>query len=353
MEFKKARLEAGPLSTDYYCGRRLLERLDEFIELPGRAVVVSDRNVAKAQQDRVKTGVHLEWLVVEPGEASKNLEQVSALYAELSRLGVERSTPLLALGGGVVGDLAGFVAATYLRGLPFYQLPTSLLAMVDSSIGGKVGVDFGGGKNLVGAFYAPRAILADLDCLATLPEAEFENGMAEVIKHAFLEGESRLTELESLRRPTSDHAFVFRSAAVKMDIVSRDPKEGGLRALLNFGHTLGHAIEAASNFELAHGRAVALGMVAAVRLARSRGLLVEDFEERLAGLLRFWGLPTSLKMEVSGGQILELLKLDKKNREGRLTFVLPRRPGCFEIVPGIAEQEALEVLDSLLLEEGS
>lgn len=345
MELKKARLEAGPLSTDYYCGRRLLERFDEFFEFPGRAVVITDGNVAAAQRRRL--GVEADWLVVEPGEASKNLEQVSDLYRELIRLGVDRKTTVVALGGGVVGDLAGFVAATFLRGLPFIQVPTSLLAMVDSSIGGKVGVDFGGGKNLVGAFYAPQAILADLDCLETLPEIEFENGMAEVIKHAFLDGGPRLAELEGLTRPAPDLEFVFQSAGVKMEVVGRDPKEGGLRALLNFGHTLGHAIEAVSNFELAHGRAVALGMLAAVRLSRDRGLLRQDFEGRLVDLLTRWGLPTVLELELEAGEVMTRLKLDKKNRDGRVTFVLPRAPGDFEVVPGVEEAEALEVLNSL------
>lgn len=340
-------LSAGPLSTVYYQGRGLLENCSDYLEQVPRVVVISDSNVAPLMMPRLKTGRPTDWLVVGAGERSKNLDEVSRLYSELLRLQVDRGTAIMALGGGVVGDLAGFVAATYLRGLPLFQVPTTLLAMVDSSIGGKVGVDFQQGKNLVGAFYAPRAILADLTCLESLPRAEWSAGMAEVIKHAVLDGEDHLESLFAIdpQQPGTD--FVAASAQVKMEVVSGDPKESGRRALLNLGHTLGHALEAAGGFRLRHGEAVALGLLAAHRLAQNRGLLQQPFEHELRQLFERWRLPTVLKEPPPWPRVAEALAKDKKNRGASLTFVLPQRPGQMQIVSDLELHEVEPVFDGL------
>lgn len=336
----RRRLEAGPLATDYELGSGLLGEL----ALPGRFVVITDENVSRLYPDLLGT----ESIVLPAGEESKRLEQVRAVYDRLADLAVDRDTALVAFGGGVVGDLAGFVAATYLRGLPFYQVPTTLLAMVDSSLGGKVGVDLPQGKNLVGAFYPPVRILADTDLLRTLPPSEWASGMAEVIKHAVLDSEEHLASLEALPdRPTPE--VVYRSACVKMNIVEDDPFERGRRAHLNLGHTLGHALEAACDYRgLSHGQAVALGMLAACRLSAARGLLEDaGLENRLADLFSRHGLPVRLEPELAWNRVLEALRRDKKNREGALTFVLPRRAGSVETVAGVDPDLVRQVFSSL------
>lgn len=345
MPLHSQRLEAGPVSSFYHFGPGLLGRLERFVEHHSRLVVISDRNVADLY--RAKVSVAAEWLVVEPGEASKSLEQAGELYRQLAQLKVDRSAGLLAVGGGVVGDLGGFVAATYLRGLPFYQVPTSLLAMVDSSIGGKVGVDLPEGKNLVGAFYAPRSILVDPHCLDTLPEEEVSAGMAEVIKHALLDGEEHLASIEALDPASPGWEFVYPSAQVKMGVVARDPKEAGERAHLNLGHTLAHALESVSDYGLSHGRAVSLGLIAAVRLARRLGRLELDYEQRLMQLLDKWRLPTRLERDYGWPQVLDVMARDKKNRDGQLTFVVPHRPGQVEVVRGVDPGEVEEVYRGL------
>ncbi len=335
--------ENRSMTSRYLWERGLLDRLHEVVSHHSQAVVISDQNLAHHYRSRFAC----EWLVIPAGEKSKTLATASQLYGRLTRLGVDRKSAILAFGGGVVGDLGGFVAATFLRGLPFYQVPTSLLAMVDSSIGGKVGVDLPEGKNLVGAFYPAEAILVDPNVLKTLPASEWSNGMAEVIKHALLDGEEHLARLEQLDTAQPGLEFIYPNAQVKMEVVARDPKEQGERAHLNLGHTLGHAFEQVSGYQLSHGQAVAIGLVGAVRLSRRVGLLEVDFEERLEKLLTRWGLPTCLDQDLGWPEVLEALRRDKKNLRGQLTFVLPQRVGRVSKVEGVEVSSVEEVYHQL------
>lgn len=296
-------------------------------------------------------------LSVPPGESSKSLESTQRLWSKLCQLGADRSTAILAVGGGMVTDLAGFVASTYLRGLPFYSCPTSLLAMVDASVGGKVGIDLPEGKNLVGQFYPAVAVAVDPELLGTLPAKERASGMAEVIKHAILDGGPLWSTVTSqspdaLWSKPAREKLVREAVEVKLQVVVVDPYEtSGLRATLNLGHTFGHALEWSSQFELRHGEAVGLGMLAALRLSRSLGFLEEDFEPELIDALTRWELPTSLPQPERpcwDWQPLEkALGRDKKTSSGVWNFILPRRPGQVERVSAPAPELVRQAVDSL------
>jgi 3-dehydroquinate synthase len=272
------------------------------------------------------------------GETAKNLRIVQSCYDRLAGHRLERKSFVIALGGGVVGDLAGFVAATYLRGIPFVQVPTTLLAQVDSSVGGKVGVNLEAGKNLVGAFYQPRLVLGDLKTLDTLPVPEYRSGLAEVIKYGIIWDAKLFARLERdlsnlLRRePKTLAGVIARCCEIKAEVVRRDETEGGLRAILNFGHTIGHALEATSGYgTYLHGEAIAIGQVAAARLSSQLAGLPAEQAERIERLLQRAGLPTALK--APGRRRLQLLKamaLDKKVADGEVKFVLAKRIGRVE-----------------------
>lgn len=285
-------------------------------------------------------------LIVPAGEASKSLAQAEALYGQLAQRTATRDTWLVAVGGGVVGDLAGFVAATYLRGLPLVQVPTSLVAQVDSSLGGKVGVDLSAGKNLVGAFHPPRVILLDSQLLATLPEAEWNSGMAEVLKHALIDSQGHWEFLESLPAtldPQRRQALVSRSRQVKRNIIEQDPFERGIRAHLNLGHTLAHAIESAQNYQgWNHGQAVGFGLRAALRLSHDKLGLSSTWEQRLLVQLQRYQLPTQAP-SVDFSSLVPYLRRDKKNQHGKLRFVLLRQPGEAEL----CDQVTLEDLEKI------
>lgn len=303
-----------------------------------RAVVVCDRNVfeihgAAVRAELERAGREVLELVVPPGEASKSVPRVAKLWDALVRARVDRSTPLLAVGGGVVGDLGGFVAATYMRGIPLIQVPTTLLAQVDSSIGGKTGVDHALGKNLIGAFYQPRAVFASMAALATLPEREFRAGLAEVVKAGVL-GDAALFErmerdpADVLRRdPEVLHDCVRRAIAVKAAVVRQDPTEKGLRAVLNLGHTLAHAIEQIDGFRgLLHGEAVAIGLAAAARVSRRRGWASAEVARRICGLLESLGLPTR-RPGLAVADVQAAMERDKKAVGSSVRFVAPASIG--------------------------
>ena len=266
-------------------------------------------------------------LEVPDGEEQKSLDTAGRLYHELTNHYAERTTPILALGGGVIGDLAGFVAATYLRGVPLVQIPTTLLAQVDSSIGGKVAINHEQLKNKIGAFYQPRLVITDIDTLKTLPAKELANGLAEVIKSAVIWDKEFFTYLErNLDRIKSLDArlleeTVFRSAQIKAEIVEKDEKDLGLRSILNYGHTIGHAIESASDFKMEHGEAIAIGMLVAGRISSQMGMLDQNELTRLKCVIKKAGLPT----EIPGLQVkrlLQAIKHDKKVLGGKIRFVL-------------------------------
>ncbi|MEK6709268.1 MAG: 3-dehydroquinate synthase, partial [Nitrospinota bacterium] len=307
---RKVRVAFGKRSYAIWIGASVLGRLGEAAcaAFPGgRALVLSDRNVARrygagALASLRRAGVAAELFAVPAGERSKSLVQLSRILDRLAALRLDRGCGLVALGGGVVGDLGGFAAAVFLRGIPYIQAPTSLLAQVDSAVGGKTAIDHRLGKNLIGAFYQPAAVLSDVAALRTLPEREFRSGMAEVVKHAAIADAALFAYLErnAARIQARDLAAMERIVAencrIKARVVEKDERETSLRQTLNFGHTLGHALESLGGYSsgLLHGEAVAIGMAAAARLSRGEGLCAKGDVDRLLTLLGRFGLPTSI-----------------------------------------------------------
>ncbi|MGA2865139.1 MAG: 3-dehydroquinate synthase [Verrucomicrobiota bacterium] len=333
----------GSRSYQIKIGTGLLGRLGKecaALKLGRRGVVVSDRNVgprygAAARQALQAAGFECELITVPAGETAKSLATVRACYDQLAALRLERKSFIVALGGGVVGDLAGFVAATYLRGIAFVQAPTTLLAQVDSSVGGKVGVNLKAGKNLVGAFYQPRLVLCDLATLATLPAREFRAGLAEVIKYGIIYDAGLFERLErdlpalARRQPATLAAVVARCCQIKAQVVRQDETESGRRAILNFGHTVGHALEAISHYgKYLHGEAIAIGQVAAARLSAQHLGLSASQVQRIRNLVQRAGLPTEVSLTNRQRQkLLAAMKLDKKVSGGEMKFVLARKIG--------------------------
>ncbi|HFC97604.1 MAG TPA: 3-dehydroquinate synthase [Thermosulfurimonas dismutans] len=328
--------------------------------------VLESRDLALVSDDTVReliaedlrrllseAGFRAEIFSFPPGEASKRMETVVELARAMVRAGFDRKSAVLAVGGGVTGDLAGFLASIYLRGVPYIQVPTTLLAQVDSSVGGKTGVDLPEGKNLLGTFYQPRRVYIDYGVLSTLPGEHFRNGLAEVVKYgaslsadlfSFLEREA---ERLFLYEPEVLEHVIYESCRLKAEVVSRDEREAGLRRVLNFGHTVGHALEAALNYELLHGMAVSVGMVAAARLSEALGVAEEPVAERVEALLSRLKLPTRLPSGVSPERVLAFLSADKKVWKGRLTMVLLRRIGEFVFYQDPSRKVILEVLEEL------
>lgn len=295
--------------------------------------VVSDTNVsplygARAMESLRSAGFRPVEITVPSGEKSKSLEQAEWICERMIEAGLDRKGWVVALGGGVVGDLAGFVAAIYYRGVPLVQIPTTIVAQVDSAVGGKTGVNARNGKNLIGAFHQPRLVLADTDTLASLPEREFNEGFAEVIKHGAIRDRTLLDAIAPLDR-SNLASIIRRNVEIKARIVSEDEHETtGQRALLNFGHTIGHGIEAAAGYgKLLHGEAISLGLVAACRLSVAKAGLAPADAERLTTLLEQFHLPVRLPKDIPANAILAALKSDKKFEEGTIRFVLSPRLG--------------------------
>jgi len=322
--------------------------------LRGRhALVVTDDRVAPlylARVERALGALTHDSIVLPAGEASKTLEHTARVLDALAGLGASRDAAVIALGGGVVGDLAGFAAATWMRGVDFVQLPTTLLAMVDSSVGGKTGVNIAAGKNLVGAFHQPRAVFIDTATLATLPGREYAAGLAEVVKYGaigdadfFAWLEANADALEARDGDALAEAIGF-SCRYKAGVVARDEREQGERALLNFGHTFGHALEAERGYgDLLHGEAVAIGMVLAAKLSAALGRAPAEDADRLARLLSRFGLPVA-PPRADADALLARMRLDKKNVSGRLRLILWRGIGKAEIAPDIDEAPVRRLL---------
>ena len=354
------RVELGERSYDIVIGAGLLADAGSLIApvvRQKRAVVVTDENVAKlhlkalaAGLDKAKIVHHA--IVLPPGEATKDFAHFSKLCEDVLALGIERGTPLIALGGGVIGDLTGFAAATLLRGLDYVQVPTTLLAQVDSSVGGKTAIDSQHGKNLIGAFHQPVLVLADIDTLATLPRRELLAGYAEVVKYGFIRDRAFFEWLEqvgpNLVAGDSDarRQAVLKSCAAKAAIVAIDERETGERQLLNFGHTFGHALEAETGFgdALLHGEAVALGMRLAFDLSAELGLCPPESVARVRRHYQAVGLPVAIRQignsrRFTPSALLQHMSKDKKVRDGRTTLILPRRIGdAFVMKDAPAEQ---------------
>ena len=304
---------------------------------PSRIHIVSDSTVAplylqKLEQQFTLPVTHT---VIPAGEEHKRLSTVEGIYHDLLANGMTRKDLIVALGGGVVGDITGFAAATFLRGVSLCQIPTTLLAQVDSSVGGKTGVDMPEGKNLVGAFYQPRLVLIDPAVLATLPDQTFADGMAEVVKYGYISNREILDMVSAPDYKKNIERIICECVRIKRDVVTIDEHDTGLRMILNFGHTIGHAAEKLGNYvDLTHGQAVAVGMVAAMRLSAMLGN--EDLSERLIGILEHIGLPTELKY--GREDIYRSLLSDKKKFGATVNFILVREPGRAEITPIGAEK---------------
>ena len=304
---------------------------------PSRIHIVSDSTVAplylqKLEQQFTLPVTHT---IIPAGEEHKRLSTVEGIYHDLLASGMTRKDLIVALGGGVVGDITGFAAATFLRGVSLCQIPTTLLAQVDSSVGGKTGVDMPEGKNLVGAFYQPRLVLIDPSVLTTLPEQTFADGMAEVVKYGYISNRDILDMVSAPDYKQNIESIICECVKIKRDVVTIDEHDTGLRMILNFGHTIGHAAEKLGNYvDLTHGQAVAVGMVAAMRLSAFLGN--EDLTGRLIKILKHIGLPTELKYDRE--DIYRSLLSDKKKFGATVNFILVREPGRAEITPIDAEK---------------
>lgn len=321
------------------------------------AIVITDTNVQTPHAEEVAAALakedllRVDLLAVDPGELTKSIDMAAALWNGLLEMNADRKTLLVAVGGGVVGDLVGFVAATFARGIRFLQVPTTLLAQVDSSVGGKVGINLEGAKNMVGAFLQPVAVLIDTETLDTLPGREYRAGLGEVVKYGMIMDEEFFEQIEASVEKLNDRdhetliEIIARCCQLKAEVVRQDEREEtGLRAILNYGHTVGHAVEMLSGYgTVLHGEGVAIGMVAVSRLAEKLGRIVRSTTERQVELLRALGLSTELP-ELDVDKMMAVMMRDKKVAHGRLRFVLPDRIGHVELVGDIEESMIREVL---------
>ncbi len=357
---KRLRIDLDDRSYDILIGRGLLSRLAEFIpERPSRAVVVTNPEINRLYGDKVRQslesfGIDFSFVEIPEGEAHKTLDDANRVYDHLLEGNFDRKTLMIALGGGVIGDLTGFVAATYQRGVPYVQVPTTLLSQVDSSVGGKTAVNHPQGKNMIGAFYQPRAVIADLDTLKTLPPDEFRCGLAEVVKYGVIEDPDLFSYLEenvdSILALDPDRLahLIQTSCAIKARVVEKDERESKYRMVLNYGHTLGHAVEALTHYDrFKHGEAVAIGMVFAAELSRFLGNCDEKTVIRIKDLIEGFGLPTQLP-KFDPGDYIASMRHDKKAQSNKIRFILVRKVGTIEIVDSVDEPALLKVLGDLL-----
>jgi 3-dehydroquinate synthase len=335
-------------------GQDLLTNLKELAGLEGSVVVVTDANVGRLHAPKLQSLTSAEIITVPAGEQYKRLETISDLYDQFLAAGLDRQGTVIALGGGVIGDMAGFAAATYMRGVRFIQCPTSLLAMVDASVGGKTGVDLPQGKNLVGAFKQPAAVIADLDTLKTLPPEEFAAGMAEVIKSGLIGDPKLFKSLESSEQAVHRQSpvellssVVVQTIRVKQAVVEEDPFESARRAVLNLGHTFGHAIEQVSGYQVSHGYGVAMGLVAAARLSAVLGHCNPTLEERIERVLTKHQLPTRIPADLTAEAIVQAMSSDKKKKGGKVRFILMREVGDVFISRDVAETAVVETIENL------
>lgn len=348
----------GERSYPIMIGKGILSQIGALMktsDIATRYGIISDDQVAALYGDKLlvslqDAGMHADLFTFPHGEASKCLETVGKLASRLAEHGYDRSSGLIALGGGVTGDITGFLASIYMRAIPFVQIPTSLLAQVDSSVGGKTGVDIPQGKNLLGTFYQPRAVYIDSDVLQSLPKNEFLGGMAEVIKYGAAIDASFFTWLQQHRDAilsldsTVIIPMIARCCEMKAAVVEQDEQEGGLRRILNFGHTIGHAVEAASGYQLNHGYAVAIGMRAVADLAVRSGLAKPAVAEQISVLLGQFGLPLEIPAEYDRSLLRQFMLTDKKARSGRLVFVVPVALGEVRITDQVDDA----VIDAVL-----
>ena len=339
----------------------LAARIDQLGFSGRRIAIITDSNVGPLYAEAVASSlarISSEVLIctIPAGESNKTLAEIERLYAALIEAHFDRHDLLIALGGGVVGDMTGFCAATYLRGVSFIQLPTTLLAQADSSIGGKTGVDFSGYKNMVGAFYMPRLVYMNFSVLKTLPAREFSSGFAEIMKHGLIKDQSfymwlvdHLYEIND-RDPAVLAEMLQKSCEIKRAVVEADPKERGERALLNFGHTIGHAVEKAKNFELLHGECVALGCVAAAYISARRKMIGDDEYYEIRDMFVPFGLPISVE-DVNPMDIVRLVHSDKKADRNSIRFILLEKLGHAVIRTDVTDEEISAAVEEILWRE--
>lgn len=341
------------------------EKLSEKLTALGmqnrRFMIVTDSNVGSFYLDDLKEELGkiskaVFDYIIPAGEANKNLDTVSQCYEKLILAGFDRNDILVAFGGGVVGDMTGFTASTYLRGIRFIQVPTSLLAMVDSSIGGKTGVDFKAYKNMVGAFYQPKLVYMNLNTLLSLPNREYLSGMGEIIKHGLIKNASYYQWLKDNyegiieKRYAIIHEMIYESCLIKKKVVEEDPKEKGDRALLNYGHTIGHSVEKLMNFTKLHGECVCIGMAAASYLSYMRGYLIRKQYEEILETIKLFMQPVTVK-ELDAEEIYEVTRLDKKMDSDRIKFILLKEIGNAIIDPTVTKDEMLIAIRTILEEK--
>lgn len=359
---RKVRVELGSQSYDIVIGENIGEEIKSFVAQAGfskKALLITDTNVGPLYADSVKkilteAGLSVEIATITAGESAKSMAVAEDLFTKAIELGLDRKSPIFALGGGVVGDLAGFIAATYMRGVPFVQIPTSLLAQVDSSVGGKVAVNHKLGKNLIGAFYQPKAVFMDLTMLKTLPKREIATGLGEIIKYGIIYDadffqflEENIAAVRNLE-PTVVTHMIARSCEIKAEVVSQDEKEAGLRRILNFGHTIAHAIEKETGYvRYNHGEAVAIGMVGVADISRQLGLISEYDQVRLTQLITAMNLPIKAAGCTVDAMYVDIFH-DKKTVGGKVNWVLMTSIGTVISRNDIAEDVVRSAMAAVL-----
>jgi len=350
-------VKVGPQPSPIWIGEGVSERAGTLLDAQGvgaRRVVVSNPVIWRFHGAHLTAALgRTDPILIPDGERYKTLPSVTRIYEALIRTGADRGSAIVAVGGGVIGDTAGFAAATFLRGIALAHVPTTLLAQVDSAIGGKVGVNHALGKNLIGAFYQPAAVLIDPLLLRTLPRREFRSGLYEVVKYGMIASRDLFDRVARDMKAIFDRdpavllPAIIESCRIKADVVSRDEREGGLRRILNFGHTVGHALEAVTRYRrFRHGEAIAYGMLAAADLAATRGALAERERQALTRLITQLG-PLPPVVDLGVGEVLEVIRRDKKVVDGRLHFVIAIQIGATMTIDDVTEEELQAVLERL------
>ena len=351
---KKLYVNLDEKSYNIYFNDSFSTLCDVFSEIkaPDKLLIVTDTNVAPLYVNEVRdllinNGYSVKVFTFTAGEANKNMQTILSICAAALEHGMDRKSMIVALGGGVVGDMAGFAAAIYMRGIRFVQIPTTLLSQSDSSVGGKTGIDFMEGKNILGAFLQPGFVYINVSVLKTLPKREFISGMGEVIKHGIIRNKDFFEFLESnsdkIENTKTLINMAYENCRIKADVVSRDEFENGVRADLNFGHTIGHAIESYFDFKITHGECVGIGMLAAGYISKKRGLISNDEFERIENILSVYGFETKLEIP-EPEKIYVLMNRDKKKIDGKLKFILPDTIGSVLQVTDVSEDEISEAV---------
>ncbi len=346
--------EQNAHQTQVMLGRHHLSAMGEYDSIVGgvsnltnfpmqNPIIVTDENVAKFHLEKIQSILNAKSIVVPAGEAHKNLETISQLWHGFVEAGLDRKSTVIALGGGVVGDMAGFAASTYMRGIDWIGVPTTLLSMVDASLGGKTVFDLPEVKNLVGAFYPPKLVLADPSLLLTLSDRELRSGMAEVVKHGIISDPDLFAMCNRGMDWVKDNLeeVVKRAMAVKIKVIEEDPYEKGIRAALNLGHTIGHAVELVSKFELRHGEAIAIGMVVEAQYSARVGLATVGLVEAVTESLKALGLPIHIPEDMPRGEIIHAMRMDKKKNAKAIRFALPVEIGRVELVDVMDLEEVI------------